>query len=811
MSFCVRYHFFIDFFTSIPVDFIVLQTKGQSSQWTQSLTSLRAFRFFKLFRVWRVGQFLGKIFRRFDINPAVILGMKLFAGFFVVTHGLSCFLFYIGTLTELFKSCDPDHECSGSAESASCNMLRWNQPICPCRAGNATASWCNSRTWLTETYFMMPGNRSVRAMDADVTNQYWITLYWVITTMATIGFGDIKPQTQYEIWTCILCQIIGAAAFGFIVGNMTNIAQLLNGRKEKLTGEIDELTVLLRHFKVPRDLQRHATKLVRHQFHKPVKLIKRDIIDKVPTWIAVDIAKEAFRNILHRSCLFAHAPTHIVDFLYLHLEPLTLVPGEYLFRTGDRSSAIIFILNGTVHLIDDLHSENKKQSALLYPRRQSSRNELDHSRTVMSSILAGGFVGENSIARELDFFNCSARASNTCDLLYLRANAVSRAFASNAIDMAKLRFKCNLRYKRFMCLMALTRKVREMKATMAADRNEKNAALPLRRRSLRSDDTSAANPSMRGSPVQKTPVWGEEGFAALVSLGMRGSPVQKRVATGLQLIEAQGRVMEAQGRESPSQEQERRDAPHRDSAEIDKPGKRVAAREAGPSAIQLSDLDGATTLLTSLSSLDDAVHMLRPPLADATEARDRGTEASGLPSSDGGAEGAEGRPERAESHGYHTWTDVDPSLSMSPESNVAWMRSDGDVEPASRGPKAGEAAFAVVSGLRIPIDGLDLDTRECVMEYSALRQGILDVDIKSFLGNATISADAEVLFAKYSVVNLEASTGTEDETINILLDNLYSASGGGHHVSLIEHKLKAILKRIKQIERVPGFQTQDAP
>jgi CRP-like cAMP-binding protein len=310
---------------------------------------------------------------------------------------------------------------------------------------------------------MMPVNRSVRAMDADVTNQYWITLYWVITTMTTIGFGDIKPQTQYEIWTCILCQIIGAAAFGFIVGNMTNIAQLLNGRKEKITGEINELNLLLRHFKAPRDLQRHATKLVRHQFHMPVKLIKRDIIDRVPTWIAVDIAKEAFRNVLHRCKLFGQASDHVLDKLYLRLQPVTLVPGEYLFRARDRSRAIIFVLNGTVHMIDNDPSARqilRTRSASWYSGATSPQNVSQDD--VVSSVLSGGFVGENSLICGLDFFKYSARAQRTCNLLYLPASDIKQAFEDSRQDLTKIRMRCQLRQSRFQCLIKLTRILRHV-------------------------------------------------------------------------------------------------------------------------------------------------------------------------------------------------------------------------------------------------------------------------------------------------------------------------------------------------------------
>jgi len=651
------------------------------------LKALKAFRFFKLFRVWRVGQFLGKIFRRFDINPAVILGMKMFAGFFVVTHGLSCFLFYIGTLTDLFKACDQFHECHENSLSASCNMLRWSQPICPCKPGNAT-SWCNSRTWLTETYFMMPVNRSVRAMDADVTNQYWITLYWVITTMTTIGFGDIKPQTQYEIWTCILCQIIGAAAFGFIVGNMTNIAQLLNGRKEKLTGEIDELNLLLRHFKAPRDLQRHATKLVRHQFHKPVKLIKRDIIDRVPTWIAVDIAKEAFRNVLHRCKLFGQASDHVLDKLYLRLQPVTLVPGEYLFRARDRSRALIFVLNGTVHIVDNDPSAKsaertlRRQRTSWYAGATSPQNAAKDD--VVSSILSGGFLGENSLICGLDFFEYSARAQRTCDLLYLPARDIIQAFEDSQ-DLAKIRVRCQLRQSRFLCLIKLTRILRHTKK-----------------------ENSHALAKFKGSHLSL------QAHVQIVSSDAEITGASSGSATMIVQPECQieGASLKNGGQAMPSAD---------DRCQLGEPHLQLN-KEKAP----------AVESVESISSGQNISFKILTPL-----------------------------------------------------SNV-------------------ESSHFVIAGHHLSLQNLDSQTRDCIVQYCEMRGGKHEIDIGDFIGNSAISADSEIL----NQADSTAAKEDPDVSIGTALENLSLGSEDSHDVSLIELRLKAIFKKIRDVENVLCYNAQ---
>jgi hypothetical protein len=49
----------------------------------------------------------------------------------------------------------------------------------------------------------------------------WV-LYWTITTMTTIGYGDLTPQTGFEAIMTIGVQLVGASVFGehVYVGSM---------------------------------------------------------------------------------------------------------------------------------------------------------------------------------------------------------------------------------------------------------------------------------------------------------------------------------------------------------------------------------------------------------------------------------------------------------------------------------------------------------------------------------------------------------------------------------------------------------------
>lgn len=47
--------------------------------------------------------------------------------------------------------------------------------------------------------------------------QYIYSLYWSVTTIVTVGYGDITPQNEYEIVVTILIELSGSALFGYLI------------------------------------------------------------------------------------------------------------------------------------------------------------------------------------------------------------------------------------------------------------------------------------------------------------------------------------------------------------------------------------------------------------------------------------------------------------------------------------------------------------------------------------------------------------------------------------------------------------------
>jgi voltage-gated potassium channel Kch len=56
--------------------------------------------------------------------------------------------------------------------------------------------------------------------DKDAYYQYIYSMYWSVTTMITIGYGDVVPVTSTLKIVAIIAILIASAVFGYVMNRI---------------------------------------------------------------------------------------------------------------------------------------------------------------------------------------------------------------------------------------------------------------------------------------------------------------------------------------------------------------------------------------------------------------------------------------------------------------------------------------------------------------------------------------------------------------------------------------------------------------
>lgn len=78
----------------------------------------------------------------------------------------------------------------------------------------------NPRGWLVSFYNLMNEDD---LKNVGLSQLYLNSFYWSVTTVTTIGYGDLSPKSRSEILFVIFYMIAAGFVFAFVMGQMGDI------------------------------------------------------------------------------------------------------------------------------------------------------------------------------------------------------------------------------------------------------------------------------------------------------------------------------------------------------------------------------------------------------------------------------------------------------------------------------------------------------------------------------------------------------------------------------------------------------------
>ena len=187
--------------------------------------------------------------------------------------------------------------------------------------------------------------------DTDVTSYYIRSFYWALTTLTTIGYGDITPHDNIgRIYTCLI-MIIGVGMYGIVIGNISRMMARADRHKEQTREKISDLLLFMKHYKIPDGLQKAAINHYSHLFSKRLSDDDEKIIADLPHALQQEMQVYMKIKLISNIPAFMGCSNDCLKDISTHLEQIYSSLGDLIIKIGDIGNEMFIISHGVVDVI----------------------------------------------------------------------------------------------------------------------------------------------------------------------------------------------------------------------------------------------------------------------------------------------------------------------------------------------------------------------------------------------------------------------------------------------------------------------------
>ncbi|MBF0437681.1 MAG: ion transporter [Magnetococcales bacterium] len=188
--------------------------------------------------------------------------------------------------------------------------------------------------------------------DEDITTFIIKAYYWTVTTMASVGYGDITPTTNITRIYAMFVMLLGVALYAFIIGHISSVIVNVNVFRKKNMEKLEQLTAFMRQYEMPQKIQQDIFSFYRHYLLEH-SAGGEELMRILPVKLSERINQHVNIYLLRRGPLFKKASEELLEALGKHLTAEMFLPGEEIIRIGDVGREMYILVHGVVAVTND--------------------------------------------------------------------------------------------------------------------------------------------------------------------------------------------------------------------------------------------------------------------------------------------------------------------------------------------------------------------------------------------------------------------------------------------------------------------------
>ncbi|KAH0795147.1 cation channel family protein [Histomonas meleagridis] len=184
----------------------------------------------------------------------------------------------------------------------------------------------------------------------NITQLYFTSLYFIMTTILTIGYGDISPTTTTEIVLAILAQLFGVTIQAILTSNL--VAILIDPEENEYVQHYKVVQDFLRFKELDNDQRKVIRNYCQYKWDKTGGFGNiTKILGRVPPSLRCTIKLEIISKLFNITKSFRTLNRNQLHMLADIILFKDYSPDDIIIREGEVADKLIFLKTGTIDVI----------------------------------------------------------------------------------------------------------------------------------------------------------------------------------------------------------------------------------------------------------------------------------------------------------------------------------------------------------------------------------------------------------------------------------------------------------------------------
>lgn len=287
--------FIIDVLSILPISTIMQPNSKKSANYSSLLRIARLpklyrlvrltklFRMIKMVKKGNMNKFTKFIMDKIKLTPNMEKLLYFICGFLILNHCSACIWYLMAKLQNFSPDC-----------------------------------------WVTRMGYI----------DSDITEIYIISFYWTLTTITTVGYGDISSGTSIERIYNMFIMASGVIMYSFAIGSLSTIVSTIDAKTAEINQKLQILNSIKVEFKIGEEIYDKVRKVIKYDQSNNQKDIMT-FLDELPNKLRIELSKIIHDKLIEKLYFFKDQPPDFIAYVAPLLKPVKFSQNDTLYKISD--------------------------------------------------------------------------------------------------------------------------------------------------------------------------------------------------------------------------------------------------------------------------------------------------------------------------------------------------------------------------------------------------------------------------------------------------------------------------------------------